>query len=359
MPCPTCQNLRPETVLNLQSSQTALIWINAEELANSAKAENCDECSLLAQAVELWHPSWLDDVKQWPIMRLEVAIGQPVQLKFRPAGLEGSTDIHIYRIPECRSSKLADTIGLGPTISEFSGSSESIAQIKAWNSECQRDHELCKIKHENWRLPTRLLALEDKKVRLVETKGLDPIPYVALSYCWGDPTRHPVIKTLKANYKSHQTGIETTSLPAALRDAIELTLVLGYSYIWIDALCIVQDDADDWAAEAATMCHVYLDAAITIVASQSDGAGCRIFGKQSYANHSLLSYKDTQVAVAPNINRSHDLQIVTPVGFDDQDPIIRRAWTLQEAILSKVQSISPRKSCAGNATHADVVSVER
>ncbi|KAK1957247.1 HET-domain-containing protein, partial [Colletotrichum sublineola] len=53
-------------------------------------------------------------------------------------------------------------------------------------------------------------------------------------------------------------------LPDSLRDAVTITSHLGIQYFWIDALCIIQGDPDDWAREAGQMCEVYSNAVVTI-----------------------------------------------------------------------------------------------
>jgi hypothetical protein len=77
-------------------------------------------------------------------------------------------------------------------------------------------------------------------VRIVETAGRTG-RYVALSHCWGDPTRHP-IKSTQATLNDHMSGIAISSLPRSFSDAIRVCLHLDAEYLWIDCLCIVQDD---------------------------------------------------------------------------------------------------------------------
>lgn len=89
--------------------------------------------------------------------------------------------------------------------------------------------------------------------------------YAALSYCWG--TTPQLEKTTTQNLARHLDHIPLTALPNTITDAIRLCHKLGFRYIWVDALCIVQDDRADWAREAATMCDVYGNAALTLVTS--------------------------------------------------------------------------------------------
>jgi hypothetical protein len=50
--------------------------------------------------------------------------------------------------------------------------------------------------------------------------------------------------TKKGNIGDYKVSIDYHSLPITFKDAIAITLKLEMSYLWIDALCIVQDDLD-------------------------------------------------------------------------------------------------------------------
>ncbi|KAK3374601.1 hypothetical protein B0H63DRAFT_548844 [Podospora didyma] len=82
------------------------------------------------------------------------------------------------------------------------------------------------------------LPLDSETIRLVDGADIRG-PWAALSYCWGMGAREN-LRTLTANLAQHRRAIPTTVLPAAVRNAIETAKALGFHYIWIDALCIVQ-----------------------------------------------------------------------------------------------------------------------
>lgn len=64
-------------------------------------------------------------------------------------------------------------------------------------------------------------------------------------------------------------------LPSTFQDAITVTRRLGIAYIWIDSLCIVQDDAQDWEREAAKMALIFESAYLTIAATAApNGTVC-------------------------------------------------------------------------------------
>lgn len=138
---------------------------------------------------------------------------------------------------------------------------------------------------EHPRLPTRLidvglrgLGKSDEEPRLVVTSDYPPLRskieshhYIALSYCWGPPEKaSQQLKTEILTFKNRLHQIPFTEFPKAHQDAIKLCRALGVRYIWIDSLCIIQDDTDDWEREAAQMGSVYANAYLTVCAAQGD-----------------------------------------------------------------------------------------
>ncbi|KAF2176894.1 HET-domain-containing protein, partial [Zopfia rhizophila CBS 207.26] len=117
-------------------------------------------------------------------------------------------------------------------------------------------------------MPTRVVDLTSHTdvLRLkVSAKPSDK--YAALSYCWGWPQPDcPEFVTTKENVTRRESGFALTDLPLTLRDAVTSARSIGFSYLWIDALCIVQDDEDDWSRESATMGSIYKNADLTIIA---------------------------------------------------------------------------------------------
>jgi hypothetical protein len=75
------------------------------------------------------------------------------------------------------------------------------------------------------------------------------------------------------------TRIFIDDLSNTFRDAVRITRELAGRYLWIDSLCIIQDDEDDWAREAALMAEVYANFHCTLAAlsSKNSTEGCRLF----------------------------------------------------------------------------------
>ena len=90
---------------------------------------------------------------------------------------------------------------------------------------------------------------------------------MTLSYCWGQHGQKFVLT--KQNKVQFLAGIEIEQLDVSIRDAIKVTRELGFRYLWIDALCIVQDDDMEKAREISRMYKIYINAVFTIIASRS------------------------------------------------------------------------------------------
>jgi hypothetical protein len=126
-------------------------------------------------------------------------------------------------------------------------SRQTFDNTKGWLEECLSDaHPYCagtSSKLRNRVLQSiRFLKIQDNKLILV----IDTIPnsYAALSHCWGSGQTIPRT-TINNLEHSMSDGIILTDLPKTFRDAVRVCRNLNIPFIWIDSLCIVQDDDDD------------------------------------------------------------------------------------------------------------------
>ena len=138
-------------------------------------------------------------------------------------------------------------------VSGHTGDTESLATIKSWLESCDEHHSCRSIQLTSF--PTRILDISSSTIRVIEGK-LIQAQYAALSHRWGKG--HPV-RLLQSTIPEyiHGGGVPWTSLSGTSRDAITTARALGLHYLWIDSLCIVQDDDDDWSGEAGRMAQVY------------------------------------------------------------------------------------------------------
>ncbi|OCL04920.1 hypothetical protein AOQ84DRAFT_414846, partial [Glonium stellatum] len=111
-------------------------------------------------------------------------------------------------------------------------------------------------------VPTRLIELNQGVTRLCNPRDMAASPrYATLSHCWGGLN---IFKLEKDNLESLYRDIPVKRLCKTFRDAIVVTRALGLSYLWIDSLCIVQDDKREWHRESALMSGVYGNATVNI-----------------------------------------------------------------------------------------------
>lgn len=115
--------------------------------------------------------------------------------------------------------------------------------------------------------PRRLVSIDDITWcwRVVDTGG-QPVDYCAMSYCWGDQS-DPLgtARLTKSTLADFQSWRQISELPQLYRDACTIVVQLGVRYLWVDALCIVQDDDVDLRTEMSNLAHIYRKATCTII----------------------------------------------------------------------------------------------
>jgi hypothetical protein len=144
-------------------------------------------------------------------------------------------------------------------------------RMQNWITSCDRDHDCYATTAP---LPTRVLDVNwtSRDIRLVEKLG-QPGKYITLSHCWGAP---PPISTTSDTIQSRKRGIRICDLPQTFQDAVTLCRYLKIQYLWIDSLCIIQNDPSDWEQEASRMAEIYAGSYVTLAASSSahSSTGC-------------------------------------------------------------------------------------
>lgn len=183
-------------------------------------------------------------------------------------------------------------------------------------------------------LPSRVLDLGEpgtKDIILIETKGRRG-NYCALSYCWGPPGAETLITT-RDNFQERLSGISFDSMPKTFRDAIEVTRQISVRYLWIDGLCIIQGDVDDWTQESKRMGSVYQGACLVIAASgaRSPNDGCFVSTPRELAPIELPFYT--------SIGQENDSFNACMLSWEDCTPSLgpleSRGWALQESYLAR------------------------
>lgn len=194
--------------------------------------------------------------------------------------------------------------------------------------ECNSNHPHCKPVSANDAplLPTRVLEIskgdqdESLKIKLHVADG-ERSQYLVLSYCWGNQSP---LKTLKSNLQERVNRIAYNDLPLTFQDAVLMTWYTGYRYLWIDSLCIIQDNEDDGVFEAAGTAAVYSNAMLTFAATAApDGSGGCTF---NYNGPMCIHLNDDTALIRYECH----------LKLDSKDaPLNTRGWTFQEGALSR------------------------
>ncbi|KAF4464019.1 serine threonine kinase [Fusarium albosuccineum] len=161
---------------------------------------------------------------------------------------------------------------LGLPLLPISGSSQQFELLNGWTHLCDATHNCLPGRDNELTMPTRLVDVGKNAndfLRLVETDDNTRGRFVALSHCWGNPSKEKMFCTSADNIESLKKDIPHDVLPKTFQDAVKVTRALGITYLWIDSLCIIQGDNNDWELEAGRMEDVFSSAYCVIAASSA------------------------------------------------------------------------------------------
>ncbi|RSL91000.1 hypothetical protein CEP51_000446 [Fusarium floridanum] len=150
-------------------------------------------------------------------------------------------------------------------------------------------------------------------------------------------------ETTKSTFDEFCQGIPLNKFPQTFKDAIVVCQKLQIRYLWIDSLCIIQDDEDDWAVQSPKMSDVYQNAYITIAAAAARNSTEGCFRQRPFSVRKSLAVvaevedkvEQVEVFARPWQSSGHWTKNIGdgPL-YLAQNPLETRAWTLQEHILS-------------------------
>lgn len=207
--------------------------------------------------------------------------------------------------------------------------------IRGWLQACGKHKHGFLPNHGLFRGGFRLIDVEEAK--LVERT--EPCEYAALSYVWG-PHDPSILQTTKSTLSDLQSPFALDSstrcahgrIPRTVTDAMKLCKAIGYRYLWVDCLCIVQDDEADKKRLIHGMGHVYENASLTVVAAVGQDSDAGLAGITAREN---LTNEKKYVVRLPIALATIS---IAPISLEEQ---VRkshwntRAWTLQELSLSE------------------------
>ncbi|CZR69519.1 uncharacterized protein PAC_19419 [Phialocephala subalpina] len=173
--------------------------------------------------------------------------------------------------------------------------------------------------------PRNMLVIDAQQMRIAPLPG--GARYLALSYVWG--TR-PFLQLTKSNLEilKRKGALHEQQLPRTIEDALKLTIMLNERYLWVDALCIAQDDTLSKLEQLSQMDRVYLGAALTIISGDGKEANAGLTGFHPGSRQTKQSIETVGgvrfVVMSPPFS-----EVVKNQTWNS------RAWTYQEYMLSK------------------------
>ncbi|KAH7080479.1 heterokaryon incompatibility protein-domain-containing protein [Paraphoma chrysanthemicola] len=207
--------------------------------------------------------------------------------------------------------------------------------LRGWLNDCEKHEHEVTTDLELFRGGFRLLDVEE--ARLVEKT--EPCEYLALSYVWGshDPDGLKTTRSNLANLKSLcalENSVQSIGkrVPRTIADAMSLCKDIGHRYLWVDCLCIVQDDEEEKQRLIHGMGHVYENASLTLFAITGQHADTGLAGitpreDSPYEKQYEIKGQDNSLSI-----------LIVPICLEEQvrkSPWNTRAWTLQEQTLSE------------------------
>ncbi|PMD13651.1 HET-domain-containing protein [Hyaloscypha hepaticicola] len=212
-----------------------------------------------------------------------------------------------------------------------------IGLLRNWITCCEKHHgDACTPIPWNAQLEIDFRVIDVKRRCLVQAPPL--CTYLALSYVWGDSKKVKHLKLTKETaiwmYNQYSLSEGNQCIPKTIRDAITLVHELGENYVWIDALCIQQDDKFDIESQIPYMGRIYSGAKCTIVAGSGSDAWAGLTG----AGHTPEPRSNKQYCAT-----IQGLRLVTIQqhyqNWRNRSVWDTRGWTLQEKALSKKSMI--------------------
>ncbi|KAG4443507.1 hypothetical protein IFR05_000980 [Cadophora sp. M221] len=305
--CPLCQFLRRE-LLYIKEKDGTYQW-------------NCP-ASIPADEVIIAEVSWIESLFSREIYaNLIIEAGRKRSLRYdKPVARMQKFDVQNLYHDEPRG--------------------DPFNKMRRWIDRCIEHHSSCSNDTEQFR-PSRLLDLAadtvGSNIRLILSEHEIPKQrtrqnhYATLSYCWGPPGLNAT--TTKENIEQRRLNISFESLPKTVQDAVKVARDLGIRYLWVDALCIIQEDKEDWARESAVMGQIYRKSLCTLAAVIGNDCNSGLFAIREAAQIPATRILFTE-------GERSDQGLILHPSLDhwyssvELSTLSTRGWVMQERILA-------------------------
>jgi len=206
---------------------------------------------------------------------------------------------------------------------------KSIDIAREWVQECWSSHEICKSRKSVY-VPNRLVSTAPGRHHIRTKDDFQANPdYATLSHCWGSTT---FLTLLRENLELFRRQIPADALSQTIQDAMATAYHVGLAWIWVDTLCILQNDEQDWQREAAAMASVYGSSSLNLSAAGAHNGheGCFYPRPAHWVCQLDLDTDGTGANAVP--------KIAVPYSLYDRClgsmPLLKRGWALQERLLA-------------------------
>lgn len=201
--------------------------------------------------------------------------------------------------------------------------------IRSWLQQCENNHHACRLAAPR-ALPTGMMLIDTQRKCIVSAPA--DAQYLALSYAWR-AIPYSQFHQLKVGTMDdlHEAGsLSRNDVPQLVWDAITLCHDLGERYLWVDRLCIVQDDVKVMRSQIMAMDVIYSAAHLTIVAAANDaGEHPGLPGVTGHPRASSVHDRARNFQIDPTFVRENLNLAIFRSRWNS------RAWTFQERLLSR------------------------
>ncbi|MCJ1416988.1 hypothetical protein MMC32_003327 [Xylographa parallela] len=270
-------------------------------------------------------------------------------------GRKVGADLHILSSFRLRAITLTDSSAVDKLLSSRTSGSFSYGRLldpdwvdpsigRLWLRECESKHGSECNEHGFaivMQKPGFLRVIDVEAFCVKEVANPAECRFIALSYVWGGAK---MVKLQHNNMDAlmRENGLLPLihALPQTIIDAIEVVHAMGERYLWLDSLCILQDDTKEAKEQISCMDRVYGSALATIVAAQGTTAHSGLEGvRQSYVPKVAQRPEKKRSMHQVTANVKDDISIIAPLAITDHNvdasPWNARAWTFQERLLSR------------------------
>jgi hypothetical protein len=210
-----------------------------------------------------------------------------------------------------------------------------VNQLRQWPANCEENHSKDCHERQKWHIadaasPVTFIDVQNSCLVIPTTM---PVKYVALSYVWGDIPGSLMATTQNISYLFSPGSLEATAnshIPRTILDAIGLTKLIGLKYLWVDRLCIVQDDSRHFNKQLQQMASIYANSCFTVIAADGQDANHGLRGLCAPALPRV--YRQTFIEFPSNV------KLLRRESSEDISNIpnwYNRAWTFQERAISR------------------------